>query len=271
MKGSTGATNVTVMDAEKNRFRLTIAYDGRPWSGWQSQPGGNTVQDQIQAILEKICPGITSLHGSGRTDAGVSAEGQTAHFDAPSDWSMDSTAWRKALNAQLPHTIRIMNCVAAAPDFHARFSATGKIYRYQIHFGEVLPPLDHGLVFHYRNLPVDEFLSALEVFVGTHHFKAFSANRNDGKDEARDTERTIFSIAHSFPRPDLLSVNIHGNGFLYKMVRFIIGTAVYIAKDKIDRTTIGEWLTNPPDKEKAPWCAPPDGLSLVEVCYPERD
>ena len=140
------------MDGDKKRFCLNIAYDGRPFEGWQSQPGGNTVQDHIEKVLQKICPASSSVHGSGRTDAGVSAEGQVAHFDVPDDWKMTAPEWQRALNAQLPPTIRIVKSEPAAPDFHARFSAKSKIYRYRIFTGEVLPPLDHGLTWHTRQL-----------------------------------------------------------------------------------------------------------------------
>lgn len=255
------------MEIEKQRFKLTIAYDGRLLEGWQSQPGGNTVQDHILAVLQKVCPAVSSLHGSGRTDAGVSALGQVAHFDTPGTWKMDSTAWQKSLNAQLPPRIRIMNCEPVDSGFHARFNARGKIYRYRIFAGEVLPPLDYGLVLHCRNLPLDQFQQKLSVFEGTHHFRAFSANRNDGKDEGRDTERTIFQITPSSPGPDYLDIDIHGSGFLYKMVRFLIGTGIYLAKDKLEIYTVENWLREAPEQEKAPYCAPPDGLSLVEVCY----
>jgi tRNA pseudouridine38-40 synthase len=255
------------MEIEKDRFRLTIAYDGRPFEGWQSQPGGNTVQDHILAVLRSICPEISSLHGSGRTDSGVCADGQVAHFDVPSTWRMDPTAWQRALNTQLPPTIRILRCDLADASFHARFSATGKIYRYRISFGDVLHPLDHGVVHHHRNLPLGEFIDAMQVFEGTHDFRAFAANRKDGMDAGRDTERTIFQITHSLPGDDLVSIDIHGNGFLYKMVRFLIGTGMYLATGKIDRPVVESWLDSPPESEKAPYCAPPDGLSLKEVCY----
>lgn len=267
MKGSRDATIVRKMDSELSRFRLTIAYDGRPFAGWQSQPDGNTVQDQILAELRGICPSATGLQGSGRTDAGVSALGQVAHFDCPVDWKMDATAWRKALNTKLPPSIRIMDCEAVDSDFHARFSATGKIYEYRIFTGEVLPPLDYGLVWHRRNLPIEEFSEAMSVFEGTHQFRAFSANRNDGKDEGRDTERTIFDISSTESGDGYLTVSIHGDGFLYKMVRFLIGTGSYLALNRIDLETVEDWLRDPPETEKAPYCAPADGLSLFEVCY----
>ena len=267
MKGTGGATTVSTMESEKDRFRLAIAYDGRPFEGWQSQPGGNTVQDHVLTVLRKICPEIGSLHGSGRTDSGVCADGQVAHFDVPSTWKMDPPAWQKALNAQLPPTIRILRCDLADRSFHARFSASGKIYRYRIGFGDVLHPLDHGLVHHHRNLPVDPFIDAMKIFEGTHDFQAFSANRKDGTDEGRNTERTIFTISHSFSGDEIVAVDIHGSGFLYKMVRFLIGTGIYLAAGKIDRPDVESWLLSPPETMKAPYCAPAGGLCLKEVCY----
>ena len=249
------------------RFRLDIAYDGRPFDGWQSQPGGNTVQDYLLGSLRKICPAINSIQGSGRTDAGVSADGQVAHFDAPPDWKMDGIAWQKALNSNLPPSIRIYRCSETDSDFHARFHATGKVYRYRIFIGEILPPLEHGLVWHRKNLKPEPFIDAMQLFVGKHHFRAFSANRNDGKDRDRNTERTIFEITSVFESPRVLSIEISGNGFLYKMVRFLIGTGDCIASGKMEKEQIIQWLANPPDDKKAPYCAPPHGLSLKQVCY----
>ena len=268
MNSCRGATIVPDMDCDKNRFRLTIAYDGRPFEGWQSQPGGNTIQDHIEKVTQKICETVSTVHGSGRTDAGVSAEGQVAHFDAPSEWKMTASDWMNALNAQLPPTIRIIQSDSVAPDFHARFNATGKIYRYRIFTGEVLPPLEYGLTWHRRKLDRDAFLEAIGIFEGTHHFRAFSANRHDGRDQTRDSERTIFQIA-ALPNdlPDHFVIEIHGNGFLYKMVRFLVGTAAYLATGKIDPDKVTALLASPNPPEKAPYCAPVDGLSLREVCY----
>ena len=122
------------------RHRLTVAYDGRPFAGWQSQAGGNTVQDILLAALQSICSEIKTVQGSGRTDSGVSADAQIAHFDAPKEWRMNSDEWRKALNAKLPPAIRIFDCDVVDADFHARFSAEGKRYGYRIETGEALPP-----------------------------------------------------------------------------------------------------------------------------------
>ena len=174
------------------RHRLTVAYDGRPFAGWQSQAGGNTVQDILLAALQSICSEIETVQGSGRTDSGVSADAQIAHFDVPKEWRMNSDEWRKALNANLPPAIRIFDCDVVDADFHARFSAEGKRYGYCIETGEALPPLLAGLAWHRRGLDLgDAFVSAAALFEGTHDFRAFSANRNDGKDAERDTVRTI--------------------------------------------------------------------------------
>src|SRR5690606_34164637 len=134
------------------RFRLDLAYDGRPYTGWQSQPGGGAVQDAVERVLSAICPAVVSVQASGRTDAGVSATGQVAHFDTPADWRMDGGAWMRALNTKLPPTVRAMRCLEVPPSFHARFSAIEKTYEYAIATGEVLPPLRHGLAWHQRGL-----------------------------------------------------------------------------------------------------------------------
>ena len=136
------------------RFKLVIAYDGRPFDGWQSQVSGNTIQDILLLGIRTICPAVKTVQGSGRTDAGVSAEGQVAHFDAPPEWRMGADEWRKALNTKLPATIRILSAQETGPDFHARFDAVGKHYRYRIVTSDVLPPLQVGLVWHRRG-PAD--------------------------------------------------------------------------------------------------------------------
>lgn len=249
------------------RFRITVAYDGRSYDGWQSQPEGNTIQDALLRALREICPEIPTVQGSGRTDAGVSALGQVAHFDPPGSWKMQSDQWQKALNTNLPPTIRILSCSAVDAEFHARFSATGKVYQYRICTGTVLPPLEYGIAWHRRGVCREELEAALHLFVGSHHFRAFSANRNDGKDEGRDTRRTIFSIQTRQESPQMIAVDFHGDGFLYKMVRFLIGSGVYLAQGKLQRSQVESWLAEPPERQKAPYCAPADGLLLKEVCY----
>ncbi len=258
----------TASPPARRRFRLTVAYDGRPWAGWQSQSGGNTVQDQLLAALQTIHPDIVTVQGSGRTDAGVSALGQVAHFDAPAETSLDGGAWLRALNTRLPASIRIMAAAEASPDFHARFSAVSKTYRYRLWTGPVLPPLEAGLAWHVpRPGDHDRLAEALECFRGRHDFRAFSANRGDGRDADRDAVREVSGIALAGDG-HLLEITYTGNGFLYKMVRFLTGSAVRAAQGKLELGVISDLLKGVRGSEKAPYCAPADGLTLMEVRYP---
>jgi len=251
------------------RFRIDLAYDGRQFSGWQSQPEGKTVQDALHTAMKLVCPEVSNVQGSGRTDAGVSASQQVAHFDVPGEWKMDARDWRRALNARLPPSIRIFESREVPDSFHSRFSAIGKTYRYQICCGEILPPLQHGLAWHLRNFEGLEALQkGVSLFEGSHDFRSFSAKRNDGKDEARDTRREI-TEANAVEGPDeTILLTFSGNGFLYKMVRFLVGSCVYYAQGKLTLPEISRLLRGENPLEKAPYCAPPDGLSLLAVRYP---
>lgn len=249
------------------RFRLTLAYDGRPFAGWQSQPGGNTVQDFLERALGRVLPETSPrVHGSGRTDAGVHALGQVAHFDAPSEFRLNGDAWRRALNSHLPPSIRVTHCAEARPDFHARFDATGKTYRYRIFTGEVLPPLEVGLAWHRpKQLDFDLLAEACAALEGTHDFAGFAAFRGN-EDGTEDTVRTLWSVTLTNDGP-LRVLTFHGSGFLYKMVRLLTGALVRVAAKKQPLT----WLTDllhRRDPGKCQHVAPPDGLYLVSVDYP---
>ncbi|MEC5125265.1 tRNA pseudouridine(38-40) synthase TruA [Verrucomicrobiales bacterium BCK34] len=252
------------------RFRIDVAYDGRPFSGWQSQVSGDTIQDLLLAALTAICPAIGAVQGSGRTDAGVSASKQVAHFDVPVSWRMNGGEWQRALNSSLPKAIRIMACYEVSPEFHARFSAMEKEYHYRIATADVMSPLLVGLAWHQRQFPDPENLAeVLALYEGTHDFRAFSANRNDGFDAERDTNRTIFCADIVDSADEVLVLRFRGNGFLYKMVRFLVGSAVYCVNGRISRAGMEGLLKGVDSGEKAPFCAPPDGLSLENVTYPE--
>lgn len=256
---------------EKRRFRLDLAYDGRPYAGWQSQPGGDAVQDAVQRALASICPEVRSVHGSGRTDAGVSAIAQVAHFDVPTAWRMGGEEWCRALNSKLPPTIRVLRCHEVPSDFHARFSALEKTYRYEIATGEILPPLRVGLAWHQRGLgPAAELDAILRLYEGSHDFRAFAANRHDGYDEERDTVRTLTRARVAASDEGALSLEFRGDGFLYKMVRFLVGSAVYVLRGRTGREELADLLAGGGEGAKAPYCAPADGLSLVSVRYPDE-
>jgi tRNA pseudouridine38-40 synthase len=245
------------------RIKFTIAYDGAPFEGWQSQPGGNTVQDKLEAALSEIAGERVKLHGSGRTDTGVHALGQVAHFDAPEANRMDAGAWQRAVNTKLPRSVRVMDAVEVEGEFHARFSAVGKTYRYQIDLAPVLLPHRMDRVWHHpRALDVDLLRAACALYVGEHDFAPFAANRNDGKEP-----NTVRTITRAYVEEgDVLSITFSGNGFLYKMVRLLVGGAVRVAEGREELDWIGELLESP-GVAKCQYCAPGDGLTLVGVEY----
>lgn len=257
------------MDGGKRmRLKLTIAYDGRPYLGWQSQSGGNTVQDHIHEALALVASRPIRLHGAGRTDTGVHALGQVAHFDPPPEISMNPFNWVPALNTKLPSSIRIMECEEAPPDFHSRFSATGKHYHYDICTDPVLPPLKAGLAWHLpRLLDADVLAAALKIFEGPHDFHAFAAYRGNETSDTNYT-RTIFSTRLE-TLADGYRMHFHGDGFLYKMVRMIAGSSVKSAQGRLLLEDLGAYLDQAHHLPfgKAPLCAPADGLFLAHVLY----
>lgn len=250
------------------RVRLTIAYDGRPFAGWQSQPGGNTVQDLLEAAVGRILKTEqpVPVHGSGRTDAGVHALGQVAHVDVPDTCRMDVAAWRRALNGQLPPAIRVLAVARAADEFHARFQAAGKTYRYRIWNDEVLPPLEAGLAWQMpHRMDFTGLEAACRLCEGRRDFSAFAANRCDGKDANRDKVRELFRVKLEHAAP-LITLTFHGSGFLYKMVRLLTGSMVRVARGREPLSWLAHLLTAPPG-EKSHHTAPADGLYLVSVDY----
>lgn len=255
--------------ASRVRFLLTLAYDGRPYRGWQSQACGQTVQDHLRKALEEIAKQPVDLQGAGRTDTGVHAIAQTAHFDAPADISMNPYNWVPALNSKLPATIRVMACQEVADDFHSRFSATGKTYRYEICTDPILPPLKAGLAWHLpRSLDPAVLEQALGLFLGRHDFHAFAAYRgNEGPD--MDWQRTIRRAAAE-SLPDGYRITYEGDGFLYKMVRLLTGAAVHTAQGRMRVDELAAFLDQPAGLPhgKSPLCAPADGLYLERVHYP---
>jgi tRNA pseudouridine38-40 synthase len=250
------------------RLKLTIAYDGRSFRGWQSQPGGNTVQDILHEALEIVAKEPLRVQGSGRTDTGVHALGQVAHFDAPDGTNMNPYNWVPALNTKLPATIRVMACEEVLPDFHARFSATGKTYRYEICTDPVLPPLKAGLAWHLpRLLDADALSRALSLFFGTHDFHAFAAYRGNEQEDT-DYVRTI-RRADLETLPDGYRLTFSGDGFLYKMVRMLTGSAIKAAQGRLPLEDLAALLDQPAGLPhgKAPLSAPADGLFLESVRY----
>jgi tRNA pseudouridine38-40 synthase len=255
------------------RLKLIIAYDGTPFAGWQSQSHRNTIQDHIESAFERVLGKPARVHGAGRTDAGVHALAQCAHVDLLDD-PLSATRWSEALNALLPPTIRVLRCQYVSNDFHARLSAKGKIYRYRIWLSSVLPPLEYGRAWHFPR-PVDLTIlrRAARQFVGTHDFAGFaanrgkSANRTDSSrgEQEKSTIRTIYS-ARILKTGSCVTIEFDGDGFLYKMVRLIVGTLVKSALGKVRIEDVAARL-NSGQLSTPRFVAPAEGLFLVRVRY----
>jgi tRNA pseudouridine38-40 synthase len=243
------------------RLKLIVAYDGAPFAGWQSQSHRNTVQDHLERAFECVTSGAVRVHGAGRTDAGVHALAQCAHADILK--FLPGDRWIGALNALLPSAIRVLRCRYVSQDFHARLSAKGKIYRYRIWTAPILPPFEDHRAWHITQpLDLEVLKSAAKHFVGTHDFAAFAANR--GKPEP-STIRTINSVRVHQKGP-CVAIEFDGNGFLYKMVRLMVGALVKCALGKMRIEEITSRLHSG-KIDSARFAAPAEGLSLVRVRY----
>jgi tRNA pseudouridine38-40 synthase len=247
---------------ESRRLKLIVGYDGRDFAGWQSQKHGNTIQDHLEVAFKRVCGKCLPVTGSGRTDSGVHALGQCAHVDVPAE-RFPAERWLKALNGVLPPTIRILRAGFVGQSFHARFSAKGKVYRYRIINGAVRPPLEIGRAWHVPS-PLDRELleRAARLFRGRHDFAGFAANR--GKEE-RSTVRTM-EYVRATGRGKLIEIEFSADGFLYKMVRMMVGAMVRCALGKESPQSIKLRLERP-SSISARFVAPAAGLYLVRVRY----
>lgn len=251
------------------RFRLILAYDGRPFSGWQRQAGRATVQESVEAALGRVAKSDSiRIQGSGRTDAGVHALGQVAHFDAPPGSRLGGEEWRRALNVHLPAGIRVMECAETAPGFHARYDAIGKTYQYRIFTGGILSPFEAGFLCHFpKTLDFESMESACLELAGTHDFAGFAAFRGH-ETGGENTTRTLWEV-DARRGEDFIHLTFHGSGFLYKMVRLMTGAVIRVGRGR-ERLS---WLTDLLHRKVPGKCqhlAPPDGLYLVRVDYPEE-
>lgn len=246
------------------RLRLLIAYDGRPFRGWQSQATKDAVQDHLESAFERTIGEKVSVQGSGRTDAGVHALAQIAHADVPQE-RLAVEAWRGALNNFLPVEIRVLRVTRASPEFHARFDARGKIYTYRIWNETYQHPLEIGRAWHMPSaLNLEVLRAGTELLLGKHDFAGFAANRSTGY-TADDTRRTIHRIALT-QRGALLTLRFEGDGFLYKMIRLLTGTLVRCAQGRAELDFIRDLLAAE-GRRKTSFAAPAEGLYLTRVLY----
>lgn len=246
-------------------FKLVIAYDGTDFHGWQIQANKPTIQGEIVGVLRRITQESVVLHGAGRTDAGVHAFGQIGSFRTQS--TLSAGEFQRALNALLPQTIRIVNAEEVGPNFNARWSARGKIYRYRLYRGRVVPPMLWRYVLHYP-FPLDEdaMRDAAARFVGIHDFTSFAASTGSEEDDnARSMEREIFSteLARSIDNEELV-FTVRGRSFLRYMVRKMVGTLLDVGRGKLTSADIDR-LYELKDRSKSGPTVPSQGLCMVSV------
>ncbi len=240
--------------------KLTIQYDGTGFSGWQKQPNGRTVQEEIEKSLSTLLKKEVKINGSGRTDAGVHALGQVANFRE--DFTIPIERIPRALNGILPEDISILSAEDMDMDFHARYSTKGKKYVYKIYNSKIRNPILRNYSYWVsENLDVDKINKAAQFFIGTYDFRSFMASGSSIK----DTVRTIYSVDVSIDK-NMIIIETSGNGFLYNMVRIMTGTLVEVGKGKINPTHIPR-IIKEGKREGAGHTAPPQGLYLAKVNY----
>jgi tRNA pseudouridine38-40 synthase len=242
------------------RWRAICAYDGGPFSGWQSQAGGDAIQDLIEARLAAVFKGPVRIHGSGRTDAGVHARGQVFHFDA--EWPHGSTRLLAALRSELPPAIQIRSVRPAASDFHARFSVRAKRYVYHLHLGDADPFSRPYCWAIFRPLDLGAMRAAAGVLRGRHDFRAFTALNGPARE---DTLRELTRL-DVLPRGRRVRIVAEAPGFLYKMVRSLAGVLVAVGEGKLTPAKVGEMLATG-RRTPAVQTAPAQGLFLERVWY----
>lgn len=241
-------------------FKITLAYDGTDFAGWQMQAGPRTVQAVLEDALRPIDAARVIVHAAGRTDAGVHAAGQVVSCALASAIAPD--ALLRALNVRLPGDVRVMRVEEAAADFHARFHARSKTYRYVIWNGPVAPPQVRHFVWHVTQpLDVDAMQTAAGVLVGEHDFAAFQAAGS----EVTSTRREVLVSRVIRPDPQI-HYEIAGTGFLRHMVRNIVGTLVDVGRGRRLPEDMRRILESR-DRSQASATAPAKGLTLVEVRY----
>jgi len=247
-----------------NKFKLTIAYDGTRYEGWQVQKIGTGVQQKIEEALARLFPSRPRVHSSSRTDTGVHAMGMVAHFEVPpEECGMSSRKLALALNAWLPEDVRVLHAARTAADFHARFAATGKQYRYFVWNHPAMNPLLRHTAWHVpRQLDLPAMRRAAPQFLGKHDFQSFAANPGYAK-KSNVRSLTRCDLKKAGP---LLTFVIEGDGFLYKMCRGIVGTLVQVGLGKFADDDI-DALLGKKDRRLAGMTAPAHGLVLWKVFY----
>jgi len=243
-------------------FKITLAYDGTGFVGWQRQASGTSIQGLLEDALSDLDGRPVTVVGAGRTDAGVHALGQVAAFSL--DREIGAEVLVRAVNARLPPAVRIVAAAEAPAGFHPRFSACAKTYRYRIWNGEAISPFERHYAWHVTgDLDVERMAGAARLVEGRHDFAVFQASGS----ETQTTDREVFSSRLGRVSPELIQYEIRGDGFLRHMVRTIVGTLVEIGRARRPVMWIDDVLASR-DRARAGVTAPAAGLFLTRVDYP---
>ncbi len=241
-------------------INLTIAYEGTNYCGWQIQPNGISIQEKMEEAIYRITRVKTTIHGSGRTDAGVHATGQSASFHTASTMSIDRLPY--ALNSVLPKDIAVVKAEEKEQGFHARYSAMGKRYSYHLYANPHQSPFNRLVSWHLRQKPdMQRMKETLLLFKGTHDFASFRATKSD----IVNTTRTIWT-AELTEKEGIYQISFEGNGFLYKMVRMLVAATVEVGLGKKEISDVRNRLAMA-DEQGQKLSAPPWGLFLQQVYY----
>jgi len=245
-------------------LKIILSYDGTNYAGWQLQKGKKTIQEMVEGAVHKITSENSRIHASGRTDAGVHALGQVAHFRTHS--GLACSDFKRALNSHLPEDIRILRVEEAPADFHARFSAVQKMYRYRVWLGEDLPVLDRISLYHHPwKLNVAQMKKAGRYLLGKHDFSSFGVNRGDEGYPKPPNIRCMKKVL-ILKKGHELTIDLEADGFLYKMVRSIVGTLLDVGRGRISAEEFKAILTKK-NRCEAGQTAPAKGLCLMRVKY----
>jgi tRNA pseudouridine38-40 synthase len=245
------------------RYKLTIEYDGSGLVGWQRQANGLSVQEILEIAAERFCGRKLIVHGAGRTDAGVHALAQAAHFDLPKEWPTDVI--RNALNQHVkPHAVSIITVEPVADHFDARRSARGRVYRYRILNRRAPAAVERGRVWHVGvPLDTDAMQEGAKLLLGKHDFTTF----RDSECQAKSPVKTLDMLAVT-RQGDEVQIEARARSFLHHQVRNMVGTLKLVGAGKWRAQRVGEALEARDRRAGGP-TAPPEGLYLVEVIYPE--
>ncbi|QNU67637.1 tRNA pseudouridine(38-40) synthase TruA [Ruminiclostridium herbifermentans] len=243
------------------KIKLKIEYDGTNYHGWQIQKNVITVQETIEKAISKLLGNQVGIIGCSRTDVGVHAYGQIAHFVTDSKIPGDKFSY--AINNLLPSDIVIKQSEEVSEDFHSRYSAKGKRYRYLVYNDAHASAIMKNRSYHVRpKLDIEKMKRAAKYFIGEHDFAAFQSTGG----QVLSTVREIFSLEIEKKEDNIISIEVTGNGFLYNMVRIIAGTLVYVGMGRIDADEI-PLIIDSLDRTRAGKTAPAEGLYLMEIFY----